>query len=79
MPVDEQIWPDWTPHKRWAQMYALRCLSHRVRKFGFEEVINRLDTKSLVAFSLMAHEPLASACRREALRLDSLALENIDV
>lgn len=79
MPVEDKVWPDWTAHKRLAHMYALRCLSHRVRKFGFEELLNRLDAKSLAVFSTIAHEPLASACRREALLKDSLALENIGV
>lgn len=79
LPLEAKAWPDWTPHKQRAQMYALRCLSHRVRKFGFEEVLNRLDGRSLAVLSVIVHEPLASACRREALLKDPLALVNIEV
>lgn len=49
-----------------AHLYALRCLAHRLRKFGFEPIVNRLDSASKLLLSDMVHEPLASALRREA-------------
>lgn len=49
-----------------AHQYALRCMAHRLRKFGFEPIVNRLDSPSKLLLSGMVHEPLASALRREA-------------
>lgn len=76
MDFTETIWPDWTPNKRRAQFYALRCMGHRMRKFGFEPVINRLDARSLLCLGIIAHEPMASACQAEAIKMDP-AVEDI--
>ncbi len=50
-----------------AHYYGLRCLAHRLRKFGWEPCVGTLDARSLRILATMVHEPLASACRREAV------------
>ena len=61
----EDLFPSWEPARREAHFYALRCLAHRLRKFGFEEIVNRLDTPSKIALASLVHEPMASALRKE--------------
>ena len=70
MDFTDKLWAEWPPNKRRAQFYALRCMSHRFRKFGFEESINLLDAKSLLCLSMISHEPMATACKYEAFRKD---------
>lgn len=70
MDIDAALWPDWPLQKRRAHVYALRCMAHRFRKFGFEESVNILDPKSLLVFGLCVHEPMASAAIRKAIACD---------
>jgi hypothetical protein len=56
----------WEPQRVQAHTYALQCIAHRVRKFGFEPLLNRLDAASQRQLATMVHEPLASALIREA-------------
>ena len=77
MELDERLWPDWTPAKRLAHTYALRCMGHRFRKFGFEPSVNLLDPKSLLIFGLCVHEPMASACIRRAISCDPTLSDTI--
>lgn len=56
----------WEQPRKDAHMYAMRCVAHRVRKFGFEPLLNKMDPESLRMLAGMVHEPLAQACRREA-------------
>lgn len=56
----------WEKPRKEAHTYAMRCVAHRMRKFGFENLLNRMDADSLRMLADMVHEPLASACRREA-------------
>jgi hypothetical protein len=65
----------WEQARKDAHMYALRCIAHRMRKFGFEPLLNRLDAPSLRILAGIVHEPLASACRREADVKDHIACE----
>lgn len=70
MDIDERLWPSWPKQKRLAHIYALRCMAHRFRKFGFEESINLIDPRSLMIFAMCVHEPMASACLRHAIACD---------
>lgn len=49
-----------------ANFYMIRCLAQRLRKWGFEPVVNKLDAQSMYCLATLVHEPLASALRREA-------------
>lgn len=60
------LFPEWERARYDANFYALRCLAHRLRKFGFEEVVNKLDPRSQVLLATLVHEPLSSALMREA-------------
>ncbi len=68
--LPKELWPTWGQHKINAHTYALRCMAHRVRKFGFEDAVNLLDPKSLIYFAMCVHEPMASACIKHALACD---------
>lgn len=70
MDFTDTLWSEWPVNKRRAQFYALRCMSHRFRKFGFEKSVNLLDAKSLLCLGMISHEPMASACVAEAIRKD---------
>lgn len=70
MDFTDKLWAEWPPNKRRAQFYALRCMSHRLRKFGFEKSVNLLDAKSLLCLGIISHEPMASACIAEAKAKD---------
>jgi hypothetical protein len=70
MDLAKELWPDWSDTKRSAHYYAIRCMGHRFRKFGFEESVNMLDPKSLLVFAMCVHEPMASACIRRAIACD---------
>lgn len=66
----KHIWPEWPVNKRRAHFYALRCIGHRLRKFGFEKSVNMLDARSMLALALMAHKPMSDALRDEAIKKD---------
>ena len=70
MDFTDTLRSEWPPNKRRAQFYALRCMSHRFRKFGFEKSVNLLDAKSLLCIGLISHEPMSSACVAEAIKKD---------
>jgi len=74
MPVPREYPATWEPARCDAHWYALDCLAHRLRKFGFEPIVNRLDAQSLRLLATMAHEPMATACRREADLKDGSAI-----
>ena len=66
----EPLFPDWEPARREAHFYALRCVAHRLRKFGFEEIVNRMDPATQWLLSSMVHEPMATALRNNAATAD---------
>lgn len=68
--MHNKFWPDWNPTKRLAHYYAIKCMAHRVRKFGFEESVNLLDPRSLALFGLCVHEPFATKCLERAIACD---------
>lgn len=68
--LQSNLWPEWSEARKLAHTYAIRCLAHRLRKFGFEDFVNDLDARSLVVLAFMVHEPMASACIRRAIACD---------
>jgi hypothetical protein len=67
MDLPKELWPTWGDHKKNAHTYALCCMAHRFRKFGFESSVNMLDPRSMIYFSMCVHEPMASACIKHAI------------
>lgn len=70
MDFTDTLWADWPKNKRRAQFYALHCMSHRLRKFGFEKSVNLLDARSLLCLGIISHQPMGAACIAEAIRKD---------
>lgn len=63
----ESLFPDENPIRRACIEYRLRCISHRLRKFGFESSINRLTARELLLMTTLVYPHQADALRREAL------------
>jgi len=50
---------------RW---YRIRCIAHRLRKFGFERGINLLSKEDLIALATMMPEAQAQILMEEAMQ-----------
>lgn len=60
------LFPAWDQAKFDANFYVIRCMAQRLRKWGFEPIVNKFDAQSMYCLATLVHEPLASALRREA-------------
>lgn len=69
MTVDD-LFPEMNPVRRACLLYAMRCISHRLRKLGFENSINKLQPRELMLLSTMLYKHQAEAVKREAIRRD---------
>lgn len=69
MTVDD-LFPDLNRLQRACLLYAMRCISHRLRKLGFESGINRLSARELMLLSTMLYKHQAIAVRKEAILRD---------
>ncbi len=49
---------------RW---YRIRCIAHRLRKFGFESGVNHLSAEDLLALATMMPEAQAETLRAESV------------
>jgi hypothetical protein len=45
------MWPDENPLRWAARVTTARIFGHRLRKFGFEDIVNGLSTRELIAIS----------------------------
>lgn len=65
--IMDRLFPDWTPIKRHAFLYAARCFAHRLRQFGFEEQVNLYSPRELIVLASLMPEHAAANIVREAL------------